>query len=65
MLDFAEFPGTLRASEEVEIRARVEGFLETMEFQPTSSVRRDQVPSGAPGRPRDSSWFTYYRVTGP
>ena len=41
--NFGEFPGTLRAFEEVEIRARVEGFLETMEFQPTSFVRRDQV----------------------
>ncbi len=41
--NFAEFPGTLRAFEEVEIRARVEGFLERMEFQPTSPVRRDQV----------------------
>jgi RND family efflux transporter MFP subunit len=41
--NFDEFPGTLRAFEEVEIRARVEGFLETMEFQPTSSVRRNQV----------------------
>lgn len=41
--NFGKFLGTLRAVEDVEIRARVEGFLERMEFQPTSLVRRGQV----------------------
>jgi RND family efflux transporter MFP subunit len=40
---FAQFTGTTRAVESVEIRARVPGTLEEIRFEPSSSVRKDQV----------------------
>jgi len=36
---FAEFTGTTEARRSVEIRARVQGFLEAIEFEPSSFVR--------------------------
>lgn len=43
VINFDGFTGTLRASQEVEIRARVEGFLDEMRFAPTSKVGRGDV----------------------
>ncbi len=40
---FAEFTGTTRAVESVEIRARVAGTLEEIRFEPSSRVREGQV----------------------
>lgn len=37
--DYAEFTGTMDAVESVEIRARVEGYLESIRFQPGSRVK--------------------------
>jgi RND family efflux transporter MFP subunit len=37
--DFLEFTGTTRAVEEVEVRARVSGFLESMHFAPGTRVK--------------------------
>lgn len=37
-----EFVGTTEAFQSVEIRARVQGFLESMSFEPSSFVRRGQ-----------------------
>ena len=40
---FLEFPGRSSASERVEIRARVSGFLESRDFQPGQVVKKDQL----------------------
>jgi RND family efflux transporter MFP subunit len=40
---FREFTGTTEARESVEIRARVQGYLEEIVFQPSSFVRKGQV----------------------
>jgi RND family efflux transporter MFP subunit len=40
---FQEFTGTTEARESVEIRARVQGFLERVAFEPSSFVRRGQL----------------------
>jgi RND family efflux transporter MFP subunit len=40
---FAEFVGTTEAHQSVEIRARVQGFLDRMAFEPSSFVRRGQL----------------------
>jgi RND family efflux transporter MFP subunit len=40
---YQEFVGTTQARESVEIRARVQGFLDKMEFEPSSFVRKGQV----------------------
>lgn len=40
---FGEFVGTTQARESVEIRARVQGFLEKMSFEPSSFVRKGEV----------------------
>jgi RND family efflux transporter MFP subunit len=39
---FAEFVGSTEAYQSVEIRARVQGFLEQMSFEPSSFVRKGQ-----------------------
>ena len=39
---FQEFTGTTEARESVEVRARVQGYLEKMEFEPSSFVRKGQ-----------------------
>lgn len=38
-----EFPGRTQAYRRVEIRARVQGFLESREFQPGQFVEKDQI----------------------
>ena len=38
-----EFPGRTQAFQRVEIRARVQGFLESREFQPGQYVKKDQL----------------------
>ncbi len=44
VIDYLEFTGTTRAFEEVEIRARVAGFLQSMHFTPgTFVVKGDQL----------------------
>ena len=40
---FSEFTGTTEARRSVEIRARVQGYLESMEFEPSSYVRTGQT----------------------
>jgi len=40
---FQEFVGTTQARESVEIRARVQGFLDKMEFGPSTFVRKGQL----------------------
>ncbi len=40
---FQEFTGTTEARESVEVRARVQGYLERMAFEPSSFVRRGQL----------------------
>jgi len=40
---FEEFVGTTQARESVEIRARVQGYLEKMAFEPSSFVRKGEV----------------------
>jgi RND family efflux transporter MFP subunit len=40
---FAEFVGSTEAYKSVNIRARVQGFLDTMHFEPSSFVRRGQL----------------------
>ncbi len=40
---YQEFTGTTEAFESVEIRARVQGFLEKMSFEPSSFVKKGQV----------------------
>ena len=41
--DFLEFTGTARPIEEIDIRARVEGFLETVHFEDGDFVTRGQL----------------------
>ena len=41
--NYAEFTGTTRAVSSVEIRARVAGKLESVEFEPGSLVKKDQL----------------------
>jgi multidrug efflux pump subunit AcrA (membrane-fusion protein) len=38
-----EFVGTTQARESVEIRARVQGYLDRMTFEPSSFVRKGQL----------------------
>ena len=40
---YAEFPGKIRAQQFVEVRARVEGYLEKMMFEEGTRVEKDQV----------------------
>ncbi len=40
---FAEYPGTIRAQQFVEVRARVEGYLEKMLFEEGTYVQRNQL----------------------
>ena len=40
---FVEFPGRTQAFSRNEIRARVRGFLKSMEFQPGQYVKKEQV----------------------
>jgi RND family efflux transporter MFP subunit len=40
---FQDFTGNTEAIESVEIRARVQGFLETVSFEPSSFVRKGQL----------------------
>lgn len=40
---YAEFTGTTRAVESVEVRARVKGFLQSMEFEPGEMVEKGQL----------------------
>ena len=41
--DYLEFTGTTRAIEEIEIRARVKGFLESVHFEDGDFVKKDQL----------------------
>ncbi|MCP3982162.1 MAG: efflux RND transporter periplasmic adaptor subunit [bacterium] len=41
--NYSEFPGNLQATQGVEIRARVEGFLERVEFEPSARVKTGQT----------------------
>ena len=41
--DYLEFTGTMKAIEEIEIRARVEGFLESVHFEDGDFVTKDQL----------------------
>jgi RND family efflux transporter MFP subunit len=44
VIDYLEFTGTTRAFEEVEVRARVAGFLQSMHFTPGTQVEKgDQL----------------------
>jgi len=43
VVDYAEFTGTVRAVSSVEVRARVKGRLESVEFTPGSLVDKGQV----------------------
>lgn len=40
---YGEYPGTVRAQQFVEVRARVEGYLEKMLFEEGTHVKKDQV----------------------
>ena len=40
---YGEFPGKIRAQQFVEVRARVEGYLENMMFAEGTYVKKDQV----------------------
>jgi RND family efflux transporter MFP subunit len=40
---FQEFTGSTEARESVEVRARIQGYLEKMAFEPSSFVRRGQL----------------------
>ena len=40
---YGEFPGKIRAQQFVEVRARVEGYLEKMMFEEGTRVEKDQV----------------------
>lgn len=40
---YLTYTGTVEASERVELRARVQGFLEKVNFQPGQRVKKDQV----------------------
>ncbi len=41
--EYLEFTGTTRAFEEVEVRARVAGFLQSMHFTPGTLVKQDEL----------------------
>jgi len=43
VIDYLEFTGTTRAFEEVEIRARVAGFLQSMHFTPGTMVEKGDL----------------------
>ena len=43
VIDYLEFTGTTRAFEEVEMRARVAGFLQRMEFTPGTKVEKGDL----------------------
>ena len=43
IIDYLEFTGTTHAFEEVEMRARVAGFLQSMEFTPGNLVEKDDL----------------------
>jgi RND family efflux transporter MFP subunit len=43
VIDYLEFTGTTRAFEEVEVRARVAGFLQRMEFTPGTKVEKGDL----------------------
>ncbi len=40
---YGEYPGTVRAQQFVEVRARVEGYLERMLFEEGTFVKKDQI----------------------
>ena len=40
---YGEYPGTIKAQQFVEVRARVEGYLEDMLFEEGTYVKKDQV----------------------
>ena len=40
---YGEYPGTIRAQQFVEVRARVEGYLENMSFEEGTYVEKNQV----------------------
>lgn len=40
---YVEFPGRIRAQQFVEVRARVEGYLEKMMFEEGTYVKKDQI----------------------
>lgn len=40
---YAEYPGSIRAQQFVEVRARVEGYLEKMLFEEGTYVKKDQI----------------------
>jgi len=40
---YGEFPGRIRARQFVEVRARVEGYLEKMMFEEGTYVKKDQI----------------------
>jgi RND family efflux transporter MFP subunit len=41
--DYLEFTGTTKAIEEIEIRARVEGFLQSVHFEDGDYIKKDQL----------------------
>ncbi len=43
VIDYLEFTGTTVASEQVEVRARVAGVLQSMRFQPGTEVKEDAL----------------------
>jgi RND family efflux transporter MFP subunit len=43
VIDYLEFTGTTRAFEEVEVRARVAGFLQSMKFTPGTKVEKGDL----------------------
>ena len=43
VIDYLEFTGTTHAFEEVEVRARVAGFLQSMEFTPGTKVEKGDL----------------------
>ncbi len=43
IIDYLEFTGTTHAFEEAEVRARVAGFLQSMEFTPGTSVEKGDL----------------------
>ena len=46
VIDYLEYTGTTRAVESVEVRARVEGFLISMEFEPGDNLERGDLRFG-------------------
>lgn len=43
VIDYLEFTGTTAAVEQVEVRARVKGFLESMHFEPGTQVKKGDL----------------------